>query len=233
MSIILNPYRHSVDHIDIVTDGLVLNLDAGNPSSYSGTGTDWYDQSGNSNDGTLINGVGYSSDNDGTLVFDGVDDYVSVIGDYHLLAELTFDIWFKPANTITSTENQSGRLFGKGGNLEIRWDGGVNSGSLGCDLGGTLNLTSVNDTWYNTVWYNIVIQMASSSSALYIQSELDSTGSRGSITNQTATLQIGKSAGGLGAPFAGNISNFKIYNKVLSEEEIQQNFNALRGRYDI
>ena len=58
----------------ITTDGLVLCLDAGNPLSYPGTGTTWTDLSGNGNDGTLVNGVGYNGSNGGSLVFDGVDD---------------------------------------------------------------------------------------------------------------------------------------------------------------
>jgi len=58
----------------IVTDGLVLCLDAGNPKSYPGSGTTWTDLSGNSNNGTLVNGVGYNGSNLGSLSFDGVDD---------------------------------------------------------------------------------------------------------------------------------------------------------------
>ena len=61
----------------IVTDGLVLCLDAANPKSYPGSGTTWTDLSGNGNNGTLVNGVGYNSDNGGSLSFDGVNDYVS------------------------------------------------------------------------------------------------------------------------------------------------------------
>jgi hypothetical protein len=62
------------DREQIVTNGLVLLLDAGNPASYPGSGTTWFDLSGNGNNGTLVNGVGYNSDNGGSLVFDGVDD---------------------------------------------------------------------------------------------------------------------------------------------------------------
>ena len=62
----------------IVTDGLVLALDAGNTKSYPGSGTTWTDLSGNGNTGTLVNGVGYTADNGGALTFDGVNDYVEV-----------------------------------------------------------------------------------------------------------------------------------------------------------
>ena len=62
----------------IVTDGLVLCLDAANSKSYPGTGTAWNDLSGNGNNGTLINGVGYNSNNGVSLVFDGVNDYANI-----------------------------------------------------------------------------------------------------------------------------------------------------------
>jgi hypothetical protein len=62
----------------IVQSGLVLNLDAGVSSSYPGSGTTWTDLSGNGNTGTLTNGPTYNSANGGSLVFDGVDDYVNV-----------------------------------------------------------------------------------------------------------------------------------------------------------
>jgi type IV pilus assembly protein PilA len=55
-----------VSNTFIVTNGLVLNLDAGNPASYPGTGNTWFDLSGNNNHGTLVNGVGYNSDNGGS-----------------------------------------------------------------------------------------------------------------------------------------------------------------------
>ena len=62
----------------IITNGLVLCLDAADRNSYPGSGTTWTDLSGRGNNGTLQNGVGYSGDNGGSLSFDGVDDYVSI-----------------------------------------------------------------------------------------------------------------------------------------------------------
>ena len=70
--------QYRIDNNLYVKDGLVLDLDAGNPLSYPGTGTTWTDLSGNNNNGTLINGVGYNSDNGGSLVFDGVDDHGTI-----------------------------------------------------------------------------------------------------------------------------------------------------------
>ena len=58
----------------IVTSGLVLSLDAADKNSYPGSGTTWADLSGNTNNGTLTNGPTFSSANQGSIVFDGVDD---------------------------------------------------------------------------------------------------------------------------------------------------------------
>ena len=60
-----------------VTSGLILNLDASNANSYPGSGTTWYDLSGNNKNGTLTNGPTFSAANGGCIVFDGVNDYVA------------------------------------------------------------------------------------------------------------------------------------------------------------
>ena len=61
----------------IVTDGLSLYLDAANTRSYPGSGTAWYDLSGNVNHGTLVNGPTFDSGNAGSIVFDGTNKYVN------------------------------------------------------------------------------------------------------------------------------------------------------------
>lgn len=220
---------------EIVNDGLVLHLDAANLKSYPGSGNTWSDLSGNGNNGTLVNGTTFDSESNGTLVFDGINDYAEVIGDYNLLSALTISCWFKPTNTIAGGANQVGRIWGKGNFFECRFDGGgqATNGRLDCDLGGTSNLYSVQNSWLNTVWYNLAVVIDVTTSRMYIQSELNATGTRTSIANQTANMQIGKSASGFGAPLAGRISSFSIHNRALSAAEIKQNFEATRYRYGI
>jgi hypothetical protein len=65
---------------NIITDGLVLALDAGSKKSYSGSGTTWKDLSGNGNNGTLVNGPTFDSGNGGSIVFDGFNDLTTVVG---------------------------------------------------------------------------------------------------------------------------------------------------------
>ena len=101
----------------IVTDGLVLYLDAGNYLSYPGSGTVWEDLSSGGNNGTLTNGPTYSSDNAGSIVFDGVDDYVNLGNIFNnvfagLSPKFTISAWVK-LNSVT--DNTSIMILAKNG----------------------------------------------------------------------------------------------------------------------
>ena len=88
----------------IVTNGLVLCLDAANPKSYPGSGTAWTDLV-SSNNGTLQNGVGYGSTNKGVLVFDGVDDNVNCGNDASInfgTGDFTVSVWFRRFSSVTT-----------------------------------------------------------------------------------------------------------------------------------
>jgi len=85
----------------VVTNGLVLALDAGISRSYSGIGTTWTDLSGNGKNATLINGPTYSSANGGSIVFDGSNDYAeisnaSTLGGF--TGDFSIEFWFKGGN---------------------------------------------------------------------------------------------------------------------------------------
>jgi hypothetical protein len=85
---------------DIIESGLVLCLDAANKNSYRGSGTTWTDLSGNGNNGTLTNGPTFSAGNQGSIVFDGVDDYVEVSNASSLNASTqTISVWYN-ATTV-------------------------------------------------------------------------------------------------------------------------------------
>jgi len=92
---------------NIITNGLILNLDASNTSSYSGTGTTWTNLVGGSYNATLYNGVSYTSTNSGGLTFDGVNDYVLL----------------NSANKPSTTSANSGFSFGMWFNLN-GWSSG-------------------------------------------------------------------------------------------------------------
>ena len=221
----------------VVQDGLVLNLDAGKFYSYPQSGITWTDLSGGGNIGTLTNGVGFTADDGGSLSFDGSNDYVTLGSTLNATAQGTISFWIKLTNTITSGYAGNQRPWGKSGDFECRWggNGGENDRRLQFDIGASSNpgsISSIQNTWLNTVWYNVALTYNSftNSSSLYIQGVLDTTGTAANPSTQVGAWNIGATSSTAG-PVNGQISNFSIYNRALTAQEIQQNYNATKSRY--
>ena len=225
----------------IVTDGLVLALDAGNTKSYPGIGTAWTDLSGNGNNGTLVNGVGYNSGNGGALSFDGVNDYVSFSynSSYNIGGRnLTLSSWIMATSLVNATH---------GGGIIVR-DSGANDGLYEILL---INTSSKNWVLFRmngitnyspkiipielNTFYNITCVYDNGTMRNYVNGVQEGSGSTQNIditTSGTRTLRIGRRFQNI-AEFPGRIPQVSIYNRALTAEEIQQNFNALRGRFSI
>ena len=213
----------------IVRNGLVLHLDAANPKSYPGTGTVWKDLSGNGNNGTLVNGVGYNSANNGSMVFDGVDDVVTITAAKS--ASCTFEFW---AYLISGTGNCM--LF-NAGNVSAGPDLFFSSGKICWNIwDGTNNpFGNIPTIAYDSFHHYVVVNDSTSTAKLYFDGELLGSAVYRSATAST-TFTIGKAGSGggdSGYPWRGRVTMSRIYNRALSAEEIQQNFNAVRGRYGI
>ena len=213
----------------IVTDGLVLCLDAANPKSYPGSGTTWTDLSGNGNNGTLVNGVGYNSSNLGSLVFDGSNDYVSVANS-NSLNPLTNTLicWVK---SNTSTWNDYGFLMSKRDVFVMH----PNISST------TVNYYyRLNNAWVSqqitvsniTVWNMYACSWDGTNINAYLNGALINSGVKTGPLNtaDTGVLQIGKDDT-YSRYLNGNIAQASIYNRALSATEIAQNYNALKSRY--
>ena len=181
----------------------------------------------------------YANNDSGHMKFDGTNDYVTLGSTLSATAQGTISFWIKLTNTIDTSYVGSQRPWGKNGDFECRW------GSFGlgrdCKLSFDINyygdpgsLVSNQTTWLNTVWYNVAMtyNSAINSSSLYIQGVLDATGSAGNPSALSGTWNIGATSSTAG-PVNGQISNFSIYNRALTAAEVQQNFNATRGRYGI
>jgi hypothetical protein len=221
----------------IITDGLVLCLDAANPKSYGGSGTTWTDLSGLGNTGTLVNGVGYNASNGGSLSFDGVDDYVN-LGSFFTYQNFTISLWVSPGsatqsqyanifdnnhtgiiNFVLQQNNLNHNEYGFGVNLNPNPGSGVNLPTLAVNVWTHLAFTFtpsdrvigyVNGSFYNQG------NLANNKNILY--------------SNQK--LSIARWSNG-GRHWNGRISNFSVYNRVLSAAEVQRNFLAMRGRFGI
>jgi hypothetical protein len=213
----------------IVRSGLVLHLDAANPKSYPGSGTIWKDLSGRGNNGTLINGVGYSASNNGSLVFDGVNDYSTVASSSSMntMTAVTACMWIKfPSIPIT------GIPFNKEGSLRL-FVAEVNTTKFTIRLGSSWGSVPTGATSLQAnVWYYSCMTFDGTTVNLYLNNVLDFTGNQPGVFANSNVLHIGAFSS---ASYFSNssISSVQLYNRALSASEINQNFEALRGRYGI
>ena len=230
-----NPSR-TVANSTIVSSGLVLHLDAGNASSYPGSGTTWTDLSGNGYNGTLTNGPTYSSANGGSLSFDGVNDYVSVSNTSQLRpsTELSIGMWIK-ANSITATWVT---LFGQnpylqGGPLIFLENGGSLIRALHYPKG--LEVRCNTNYSISTAQYTYVVFTFKTGDA--IRSYFNG------VANTTVALSAGTFSYNTINPYLightgnswlhGNIAQVSIYNRALTASEVHQNYNAIKVRYGL
>jgi hypothetical protein len=222
----------------IIDDGLILYLDAGNIQSYSGGGTTWTDLSGNDNNGTLVNGVGYNSANGGSLIFDGVDDYVSAgnLGSFY--SEGTISYWMN-SSAVENYRNPFSTHY-LGLNAGIRFE----QYTTPSPYGGFTVVIGNDSASYGSydyspgavltqgAWYNVVlIWNTSSNNAIgYLNGVQKFNASHSLWATTLPSISIG-SGYSSGRYFKGNISQVSIYSKALTEAEVLQNYNATKGRY--
>jgi hypothetical protein len=218
----------------IVTDGLVLLLDAGNTKSYPGSGTDWYDRSGNGNDGTLINSPTYNNTNGGNFNFDEVDDYVNLGSSVINSTAYTKVAWIRPESAcrnIISSSTASGHVMWMAGTDNAVYAGHNNFWTAS---NARVSHRPNNPGDMLNQWWCVVVTFSTSSGwAMYFNGELVDTDSNTSaLSNASLDTYIG-SFGAAANLFDGDIPCVQIYNRALTASEIQQNFNALRGRFGI
>ena len=227
----------------IVTDGLVLALDAGNTKSYVGSGTTWRDLSGRGNTGTLTNGPTFSSANGGSIVFDGTDDKVLVnagtnfaygTGDFTVEA-------FIYATTLAQTGTYDGHtIFSQTTNgvnyLLFNFNSTGTIGWTNTTSGGGTPLSSNSGVIKATRWHHVVTSRVSNILSIYVDGiVVAQSGNTFDFNNTTYNPAIGNyTHTDSEIPFAGRISTVRVYKgKGLTAAEVQRNFNALRGRFGI
>ena len=243
----------------IVTSGLVLALDAADINSYSGSGTTWYDLSGNENHGTLTNGASYGDSNGGVIVFDGSNDYVTLSGgsagnDLHAWTAdgsvgstvLCYEIWHKGTDG-------SGRIISKPWNgagsynisiypniFELRVGTGIPNSPDEANNIPLPNLVDGN-------WHQLVVWATSSDMGYYFDGNSNSgsishglTGGAGNYGQ--ASLPLGLMSlyfygegwsGNTGFSNTGDIGLFRKYSRILTAEEVLQNYNATKTRFGL
>jgi hypothetical protein len=231
----------------IVTNGLVLALDAANSKSYPGSGTTWTNLISGGSNGTLLNGVGYSGDNLGSLVFDGVNDYVQLTSD-NFYAE-TIIVWGK-SNTPTWSGSGSGAGF-EALSSSRRTNGHsfhTNAGNRSISIFVGLSDMDSNFNSYHDAGAVTPDDIQIPHMYVYSTNGLDShkgyldsqlvVNSSTTISRDLNTVQRNWQMGRADFPPQARYGNVTIYavqkyNRQLTDAEIQQNFNAFRGRFSI
>jgi hypothetical protein len=205
-----------------VTNGLLLYWDAGNLDSYPGTGTTIYDLSGNGNNGTLVNGVGYNQTNGGVLTFDGVDDYV--ISYNPNLAATNY--------TVMGAARYNGSTKGRMINaISNNW-------LLGCWANSTENyyaegwVSPVQNGPSDTNWRIVTAlgDVSGDSYSLYVNNSLSAGPNNGGSQGPNGIL-ISDSSGG--ETSTGQFSFVLVYNRILTAAEMTQNYNYFKGRFGL
>jgi hypothetical protein len=217
----------------IVTNGLVLNLDAAKVDSYPGTGTTWRDLSGRGNNGTLTNGPTFSGiGKQASIVFDGVDDYVNVNSNPITgSSPSTVEFWMIPSVVTNTIVGEAFLQIGNPGSNQMRLYFFRNSKFAVAYYNNdfTFDYTAV----VNTTYHAVFTENGSGAVQLYINGVLVSSGNLATPNTQGSGYQLGRYSGGPTTFFNGKMFSHRTYNKALSAQEVTQNFNALRGRYGI
>lgn len=235
-----------VGYEGIITDGLILYLDAGNRKSYDGEGTTWFDLSGNRYNGTLVNGPTYNSGNGGHFNFDYTDDYVTTTGmaNYSYTNGITVSVWYYNGGGTGYYRGvvTNGTVADRIGGFDLRlgredYFGGANNGTRLnwriTNSGGT----AASRTIYANIneWHNYVGTYNNSTVAVYKDGTLfDSTtlSGGGQLKTMSDSTTIARSPGTL-EYLDGKLAVVQIYNRALSAAEIAQNFNVTRTRFGV
>ena len=235
----------NIDYPAIVTDGLIFNMDAGFTPSYPTTGTSWYDLSNNATTGTLTNGPTYDSANNGSIVFDGVDDYVSLGTQtaWNASNALTMAAWVKISG-IGGSPDIGGIITNQDTSYSFTALDASVYGASPSQVKITYGVSHPNpnseayassyenkNTWLYAVGTryfdgtNTIVK-------LYINGTLKQTSS---MSGQQASTSNNWSLGRYYASRAmiGNIAIVQVYNKELTQTEVTQNYNATKSRFGL
>lgn len=209
----------------VVTDNLVLYLDAGNIKSYPGSGTTWFDLTTNKNDGVMTNGPVYSTLGGGSISFDGVDDYiVGSMVNFPSVLDFTSVCWFR--TNVSNKEQHFFNLKGGGMQFYVSTSNKLQTSNWGALVGAT---TIQTNRWYMACLTRLA---STGDSVAYLNGAVDATAVLPAYAASTQYIG-GNYVGGGNYFLNGYLAVGMFYTRVLSQDEIVQNFNALRGRFGV
>ena len=230
------------DYQNIITRGLVLHLDASALESYPGSGTSWYDISGNGYNATLNNSVGYSSNSGGMLTFNGSTQVATVNVNSFVRNNTTYT--FSSFFYLTTSDGGAPFCMMTTPNDTNNNDGFWQHLNLGNWLWRTEDSSGENggnaespSTFVGGTYYHIAVVVKTNQLLFYrngtLLSTISTTFSWANVrSDNTAYLFIGKGYED-GYYLTGNIGNFQLYNRQLSDAEILQNYNIQKSRFGL
>jgi hypothetical protein len=211
----------------IVSNGLVVAYDPANPKCYPGSGVTFYDLSGNGNHGTLTNGPTISNNLAKYTVFDGGNDYIISSNNTGIAgtAPRTLVAWVWMNNVATSVIARLGTTGGQSFEMQ------VNASRLIMHRNdGSPSYAFTSPSIKLNRWYHFAITCDGTNHNFYIDGQYDSTSSL-AITTLSSPLYVGYPVYVGNGYMNGNVSQVLLYNRELSASEINQNYNATKGRY--
>ena len=227
---------------NIVTDNLILYVDAGNVQSYPGSGTTWYDIVG-SNDGVITNAT-YSSTDGGVIVFDGSGDYV--MADNHNIPSLesfSVSLWLKYGGTpsahripfwISDAEGTPNFLY-----IEI--GSGYNYLGVATETFSQNKYSTAAAGINDDNWQHIAVTRNSGTVLIYKDGIVVTTtahnmyGGWNTGPGKDLSIGVGMDNGNIysSSSVTGSIASVIIYNKALTAAEVLQNYNAHKSRFGL
>jgi|14BtaG_2_1085337.scaffolds.fasta_scaffold34008_2 hypothetical protein len=222
---------------EIVTDGLVLHLDAANTISYSGSGTTWNDLSSNGN-AAMVNTPVFNSTSPKNFSFDATNEYFSLSGNSEMAmdGDVTLISWFK--QNTTSSPHQTTVCtainYRAGLKLMSHYHGPVSAWLANSDGSDSEVLSSSLNIEGDGLWHQAATTRSSSTGFLtiYVDGVLkNSMNSYTGLTNLAGNPAVGVDYHSTGYHYNGNIAMCTAYNKVLTTLEIQQNYNQFKSRF--
>ncbi len=212
----------------IVSNGLVVAYDPANPKCYPGSGVTFYDLSGNGNHGTLTNGPTISNNLAKYTVFDGSNDYIVSSNNTGIAdtAPRTLMAWAWMGNVSSSV---IARIGASAENQAFEMQVYSSKVTMHRYAGAPSYVASSANVKLNR-WYHFAIAYDGTNHKFYIDGQYDSASGL-AITTTNSPLYVGYPVWGGNGHMNGNVSQVLLYNRELSATEINQNYNATKGRY--
>ena len=228
---------------NIITNGLVLRLDAANPRSYQSGSLIWNDLSGNGNNGTLTNGPSFTTSGSGAIVFDGVDDYIIENSSINTGQNFSIFAWIKPGNinvrnAIMGNSYPYSAATGWYFATATGYGGTLNTFFVSCGSDNAY-MTAANSSITLNTWNFVVGVVTNGGQDIKLYVNGNETLYFGGILAANTLIynnnefNVGRRYSNSTEPFIGTIAQTLIYNRALTQSEIQQNFNATRARFGI